>query len=210
MTAPEAAPETTDAPDTTTDAPAYPANTAPADMTADQRAAYYKDVADKHEKRSRGNYAILKQLGISNSDDAATVKARLEAAEQLERERETDIEKRERAARESAEQAAAEKYAPMLVRAAFERFVGDRMESKDLNDILDDTNLKNFLSEDGTVDTAKVKARADKIAPPAKGTATPSARGPIVPGHNPQGAPTSKPGAAARAWLQTKHGIKVD
>lgn len=189
--------------------PSYPANTAPADMTADQRAAYYKDVADKHEKRARGNYAILNQLGIKNSDDAAAVKARLDAATAAERERETDLDKRERAARETAEQAAAERYRPMLAETAFRVAIGDAAPEDEITAFLEDLNLNRFIKDDGSVDTAKVRATAAKFAQPAKGT-TPPARGPIVPGHNPQGAPTSKPGAAARAWLQTKHGIKVD
>lgn len=181
----------------------FPANTPLEQMTVDQREQYWKHHSRQHEAR-------VKALGNLTPEQVAEMREKAKRADDLEAANATEVEKREKAARETAKQEADAQYRPMLVRAAFERHVGDRLDDAALTGILDDFNLSNFLKEDGTVDTAKVKARAEQIAP-AKGTQqqTPVPKGPVVPGHNTGGAAPARPGDGARAYLEKKHGVKV-
>lgn len=148
--------------------PGFPPNTPIEQMTPQQREAYWKHYARRHEDR-------LKALGNPTPEQLAEWKQKAEQHDALNDELATDKDKAVKQARKDAEAEAAAQYRPLLVRAEFARHVGDRLPDDALNSILDDFNLNNFLTSDGSVDTAKVKARAEQIAP-ARGSG--GAKGP--------------------------------
>jgi hypothetical protein len=147
----------------------FPEGTPVAEMTSEQQVAYWKHHARTHEDRN-------KAFGGLTPEQVAEMKAKLDKAEA---EAGTETEKAVRAAYAEAEQKIKAELQPQFVAWAFRAAVGDRMPEADLSELLEDMNLNNFLTADGSVDTAKVKARAEKIAP-AKGSTTrpgPSAAG---------------------------------
>lgn len=158
--------------------PKYPANTPPDQMTDAQRAAYYADQSAKWEGRATKNYGILRDLGISSPEDAKVIKTKVTQHDALEKELMSDKDKAVADASEKATADADAKYRPMLVETAFRVAIGDRKPKNEVDDFIADLNLSRFLTDDGTVDTAKVLARVDQFTP-AKGTTT-ERRGPRI------------------------------
>lgn len=135
----------------------FPENTPLAEMTGDQREAYWKHQARKHEAvaKSRADYDEVKKQAAE--------------AEKLRKERETDTEKQ---IREAGEKAAAEeraRNAPRLVRAEFKAAAGGRIDSERLGELLEDLDLSKFLTDKGEVDEAKVAKRVEAWAPKSDG-----------------------------------------
>lgn len=149
---PPSAPVPTDAPVPTPDK-GFPAETPVAEMTVVQQAAYWKFQARKHEQtaRDRGDY-----------DD---LKAKAAEADRLRQERETEAEKQVREAREQARAEALRESAPRLVAAEFRAALSGRLSDDQRDALIEDINPDRYLNADGTVDIAKVRERADKIAP---------------------------------------------
>lgn len=124
----------------------FPAQTKIVDMTPEQQAAYWKFQSRKHESALRS-----KQQAESKPEPKTEAKpeAPLDAAA-LRKEILAEI-KREQA--------------PDLARSKFEALIGDRLSEKQRNAILDDLNYAKFVSEDGSIDTDAIKAKAELIAP---------------------------------------------
>lgn len=133
----------------------FPADTPLSEMTAEQREAYWKDKARKHENtvRARADYDKLA--------------AKAEKWDQYERdqvpEQERAIEDAEARGRQAAETEAAAKYAPLIVRATFEGLLAGNHSQDEINEALEPLDLSRFLKDDLAVDTEKVKNFANRI-----------------------------------------------
>ncbi|MCC5781384.1 hypothetical protein CRM73_00175 [Kocuria sp. CCUG 69068] len=134
----------------------FPADTPLAEMTVEQREAYWKDKARKHEStvRSRADY-----------DD---IKSKAEKWEEHERqsvpERERELQDAEKRGRDTAAQEAAAKYGPALVQATFQGLLAGSRKPEEIAEALDPLDLSKFLKDDLTVDTDKVKNYASRLA----------------------------------------------
>jgi hypothetical protein len=160
----------------------FPANTPLEQMTVEQREAYWKHHARRHEQ-------AYKDANIADLQRQAQELAALKAATQ------TDQEKAVESARAEGRTQALREAATALVDAHFAAATPG-LSPQDRQDLLAGIDRTYFLAADGiTVDTAKVTSYAARIAPAA--TATP----PAAPGATPprpdmgQGrfAPTARP-----------------
>lgn len=140
----------------------YPDNTPLAEMTVEQRAAYWEDRSKKHEGRNKD---LLKLTGGKYGDD---LKADLEELEQLRSATRTDAERaiaeKERETREQVTREFGARLAAAEFRAALAHVDGERREA-----IIGGLNLSAYLTDNGDVDTDKVKSYAAAIAPADKG-----------------------------------------
>jgi hypothetical protein len=156
----------------------FPPNTPLEQMTADQREAYWKFQSRKHEERVKA-YGGLTPEQIKDLQEKATKHDALE--------RELMSEK-DKAVAEAADKAKADvlaAFTPQLVRAEFKaaltgRVDPDKLEER-LTTILEPLDITKFLNAAGAVDTDKVTAFVDNIAP-VTGTST-TRRGPSATGH---------------------------
>ena len=138
----------------------FPAGTPVKDMTVEQRAAYHEHQARKHEQRNKDLLAIT---GGKHGPDLQA-----ELAE-LARLREAGLTDSERAVAD-AKRAGRTEAALDTARMAFEFALGHDPETNDQSDLIDTLALEKVLTDDGKVDTAKVRSIAAKIAPADKGT----------------------------------------
>lgn len=146
----------------TADDKGFPANTPVAEMNADQRAAYWEDKAKKHEGR---NKEILGITGGKYGDELRTI---LEERETLRQANLTDAQRQVEEAARTAREEATREFGPKSVRAAFDLLLGD-MPEEERNAEIELLDLSKFLTQNGDVDTAKVRTFAQKIAPAVKG-----------------------------------------
>lgn len=136
----------------------FPADTPLAEMTVEQREAYWKHKARKHEntvKNSPKDYDEQKAL----ADKWREHEQKQKPADQVAREQ-TEAQLREQIRKELLAE-----NAPTLVETAFTGMVGTRIEQAKLKLILDDLDHTKFIKDDGTVDVDRVKARVDVLAP---------------------------------------------
>lgn len=136
----------------------FPASTPLAEMTADQREAYWKHQARKHEDRSKAT---------ADYDAIKAELATLKAATQTDAEKAIEAAKTEAAAQ--AEERVRKSLAPRLVAAEFRAACAGRISDERLAAILEPLDTTKFLAGDGEVDTDKVKAFVDGIAPASDG-----------------------------------------
>lgn len=134
----------------------YPENTPLADMTVEQQLAYHRYHSRKWQERaeSRSDYDELK--------------AKAGKYDEIERQNMTPSEQALAQARDAAKAEERAATAPRLVRAEFRAAAAGRTingQPVDLDALLEDVDLTKFLKDDGDVDTAKVTARLDKLAP---------------------------------------------
>lgn len=129
----------------------FPADTPLVEMTVEQREAYWKHQARKHENtvKSRADYDTLAEKArqfdeLQRQSLPADERARQDAVE---------------AARVEGEAQARRALAPQLVRAEF-RAAAPGVETDKLEAFLEDLDLSKYLKDDGTVDTARVTAKA--------------------------------------------------
>lgn len=141
------------------DAKGYPDNTRPEDMKAEEQAAYYRAQARKHEDRNKD---LLKLTGGKYGDD---LKADLDELGKLRTDRLTDSERAVEDARKTAREEAQREFGPKMARLAFDTALAHRDDREDLIAAL---NLTSVLTDDGDVDTAKVRSIVEKIAPADK------------------------------------------
>lgn len=140
----------------------FPKDTPVVEMTAVQQAAYYKHQARKHEERA------TEYRTAAGGKTAAEVKADLDAAAALAREKMTDQQKAIEDAKTEAQQNAAREYAPKAARTAFE-FALSHLTEADRAELIDTLDLTKVITDSGDVDTAKVRSIVEKIAPAGKG-----------------------------------------
>ena len=151
-------------PDPKPDDRGFPSDTPVKDMTAEQQAAYYKHQSTRHEER---NKELLRITGGKYGD---ALKAELDALESLRDKDRTDTERATEQARQEGRTTARTELSASAARAAFEFALGHDPETNDQSALIDTLDLSKVLSDDGTVDTAKVRAVVKQIAPADKGT----------------------------------------
>ena len=129
-------------------------------MTVEQRAAYHEHQARKHEQRNKD------LLSITGGKHGADLRAELA---ELQRLRDAGLSDNERAVATAKTEGRREASLD-TARMAFEFALGHNPDSNDQTDLIDTLDLTKVLTDDGKVDTAKVRAIAAKIAPADKGT----------------------------------------
>lgn len=188
----------------------FPANTPLEQMNAEQREAYWKHQAQNWEGRAKGNFSQLQQLGIRSADDLAEIKRKVEQHDALEQELMSDKDKAVAQAAKDAEAKAATTFIPQIVGAKLDAAAARKGVSEEsLAAALNFVDHMKFLNDAGEVDTAKVNAFVDGIAP-AKGT-TPPPRGPFVHRHGGTGSGGPGTGAAltGREMYEARHTRKT-
>lgn len=141
----------------------FPPNTPVAEMTAEQQAAYYKDKATKHEGR---NKELLKVTGGKYGDD---LKNDLDELAKLRQSQLSDSEKAVEQAKSEARSATIREVGTAAARTVLELALGHDPENNDQSDLIDTLDLTKLVADDGKVDTAKVRALVNRIAPSDKG-----------------------------------------
>lgn len=138
----------------------YPEHTPLAEMSVEQREAYHR-------------YHSRKWQGIAESrKDYDAVKAKADQFDELQRQQMTPSEKALDDARRQGREEERTAQAPRLVKAEFRAMAAGRTingQPVDLDALLEDVDLTKYLKDDGDVDTAKVTARLDKLAPLQEG-----------------------------------------
>lgn len=131
----------------------FPKDTPLVEMTTEQREAYWKFHARKHEgvANARADYDQLKALAdkwrdYENSNKTPDQKAIDAAAE--------NARKEERA-----------KAAPRIVKAEFKAAAAGNVPKELLDAFLEDVNPLIYLKEDGELDAEKIQKRVDTLAP---------------------------------------------
>jgi hypothetical protein len=152
--APAPAPATPPAEPTSGDL-GFPKDTAPADMTADQRAAYW-------QHRSRQNERLA-----NSRADYDEIKARAARADELEAANATETEKAIKAARDEAAAETLRTTAPRLVRAEFRAAAKGVLTDEQRDALLEDLDLSKYLTDRGEVDEEKVAKKVAAFAPAA-------------------------------------------
>lgn len=127
------------------------------EMTVEQREAYWKHQARKHEDRVKGqaDYDAIK------AERDALKTASLTDSEKA-------IEAAKATAREEAKVEARAAIMPQLVTARFEALVGGRIPAERLTAILAPLDHTKFLTASGEVDTDKVQQYVNGLAPDGK------------------------------------------
>jgi hypothetical protein len=133
------------------------------DPPADDKGKGYKPPATQEEldriiearlARERSRYA-----------DYDTYKASHEKWQELERESQTDIERREREIREEAFMEAMSTTVPLAVRAEFKAAAKGVLTPEALEALLEDVDLTKYASDDGTPDEDKIAKKITALAP---------------------------------------------
>lgn len=140
----------------------FPKDTPVAQMKPEQQAAYWQHQSRKHEERA------TEYRSAAGGKTAAEVKADLENAAKLAREKLTDQERAVEEAKDAGRAEARAEAGPKAVKAALSLLLGDMPEAEQ-NAQIELLDLSKFLTETGEVDTAKVRLIAEKIAPAGKG-----------------------------------------
>jgi hypothetical protein len=181
-----------------TDELGFPKDTPLAEMTVEQREAYWKHKARKHENTVKAfpkDYDEQKKL----ADKWREHEDKQKPADQVEREQ------LEREIREQVRKDMLKETAPKLVEAEFKAQVGNRLKSDALALILEDIDHTKYLDADGKVDTERVKSRVEVIAPAA--SATPNNR--QIRTHQGRRSSEGDSGmSAGRAAYEARHGKK--
>lgn len=152
----------------------YPESTPLAEMTADQREAYWKAMARKHETASKTKDVELAALKPkAEQHDAAIEASRSEAEKAVaaaeQRGKETGV--------AAAEAAAVAKYGAALVTAKFETALAGRLTAEQVATLVGGLNVAVFLGPDGLPDAQKITDYAAAIpAPAAQGALPPASR----------------------------------
>jgi hypothetical protein len=168
--------------------PGFPANTPLEQMNADQREAYWRHYARKHEDRA-------KAFGNLTPEQLTELREKAEKHDALELELGTTAEKAAAKAAQEAKDAARGEYQPALITAKLDAAAARAgVSEEDLAKAVEFVDTTKFLAADGTVDTDKVQAFIATITP-AKGTPPPP--GPSSRGQGHRG--TSTPGVGSVA-----------
>ena len=146
---------------TTAGDPPFPANTPVDNMTAEQRAAYWEHHAKKHEGRNKG------LLALTGGKYGDALKAELDDLARLRDASRTDAERDVEAAKQATRAEVRQEYGTRLAAAEFRAALA-HVEDDRRTQIIEGLSLEKYLTEDGDVDTDKVKSYAATIAPPDK------------------------------------------
>lgn len=146
----------------------FPKKTPVAEMTADQKAAYFEHKASKEESRRKG---LSRAVGGKTAEQ---IQADMAELEEFRKGKRTDG---ENAVKEAEDRVRAEergKAGERIARATFEGALS-HLEQKDRNEIINGLSLKNYIDDDGDVDAEKIRSYAARIAP-VDTTTTPKRR----------------------------------
>ncbi len=154
-----------DPPPPAADDKGFPADTPIAEMSVEQREAYWKHQARKHEQAWKDKAGDLTPEQVDQLRQAAA------ELEQFKRQNLSDQERaiadaRDQAAAEAREQARRE-IGGELVAARIEAAAAGRLTGEQLEALVDSIDRTKYLADDGKVDADKVKALVDRLAPPA-------------------------------------------
>lgn len=143
-------------------------------------------------------------------DEIEALREKAARVEALEYELSSDKEKAVADAKKAAQEEARSAYVPRLVSAEFRAAAAGRLEPERLATILEPLDLSKFLTDSGDVDTDKVSAFVDGIAP-ARGTETPpQRRGPSTDGLGRRESTTTTASVAAgRELYRSRHPQKT-
>jgi hypothetical protein len=179
----------------------FPTNTPWRDMTAEQQVAYWQQQARKHEDR-------VKSYGGLTPEQLADLQERAEQFDVLAAASQTDTERAVSEAAFNARLVAEAELMPRLVAAEFRAATAGRLEADRLATILEPLDLSKFLTDDGEVDTDKVTAFVDGIAP-VRGT-EPQRLGPSPQGAGRRGSYTTAASSVAsgRELYESMHSRK--
>ncbi len=178
----------------------YPAETALHDMSPDQKAEYWREKAQTHERRAQAS----ERAGRVSPERLAELKAKAKRADDLDYELSTDKDKAVANAKKSAAEGAAAEYLPRLVNAEFRAAAAGRIEPERLTTILEPLDMSKFLAADNSVDTAKVATFVNGIAP-VMGTGKPPAVGPSSRGQGQRNSSASPSVASGRDRYAQRH-----
>ena len=139
----------------------FPADTPLEQMTVEQREAYWKDKAQKHEKRAkaRSDYDQMK----ADSEELAALKAANATAE----------EKALEEARRQGENIGAGRYLKEAVKGRFQGIT--KKTDDEIEVIFEHVDAASFTDEKGDIDTVKLAAYAATFGSPDKHTEDPVA-----------------------------------
>lgn len=147
----------------------FPKNTRVADMTADQKAAYFEHKASKEEGRRKG---LSKAVGGKTAEQ---IQADMAELEELRKGKRTDGENAVHEAEERVRKEEREKSGKRIAKATFEGALA-HLEEKDRDEIIAGLSLASYVDKDGEVDTKKIRTYAAKIAPVDKTPQPPKKR----------------------------------
>jgi hypothetical protein len=133
----------------------FPDDTPLAEMTPEQQTAYWKHKARKHENTVK---SLPKDFEQIKADAAAFRKSQQTPDQAKEEELRNSI-------REEVRKDLLKQNAPKLVSAEFKSLVGDKLPAKTLNAFLEDLDHTKFITDDGEVDTERVKTRVEALVP---------------------------------------------
>lgn len=177
----------------------FPADTPLAEMTETQQVAYWKHQSRKHENtvKDQKDYADLKQELEARRN--GTFKEPAKEKEGEDKVAPFDVESFKAELRK---ELAAEN-APKLVKAQFKTLIGNRLPEDKADLLIDDLDHTKYLAEDGSLDIARIKERAELIAPaPLNNRSTRTHQGR-------RKAEGSHGVAAGRDLFEQKHGTKT-
>lgn len=136
----------------------FPKDTPIAHMTDKEQAAYWKHKARKHETiNERLNAELYALRGSPGNEEVFRG-----SPENLDAQQATELDAELAAARAEGEQQARTAMAAQLVRAEF-RAAAPGLAPEALDSYLEDLNLTRYVDEHGTVDTARVAAKAQAL-----------------------------------------------
>jgi hypothetical protein len=158
----------------------FPENTPLAEMTTEQREAYWKHQARKHEN-------AYKSLGIKDPAELERLRQADQELAQIRESQQTDNERAVSDAEKRGRAEAAKQYGEELVKARFEAAAAGRVPN--IAQLVEDLNLSKFLGADGKPDAEAISAAVGRFAP-----ATPA----TPPADPPPPTPQPDPGQGAR------------
>lgn len=173
----------------------FPPNTPVAEMTLEQQVAYHKHQFRKHEDRNK------KWMEVLGGKTPEEVQADLVAAEKLRQDSMTDAQRQIEEAKKTSRTESAMDGA----RVALEFALGHDPEKNDVSSVIDALDMSKLLTDDGRVDTAKVRSLAATIAPSDKGQGKQHDFG-----GGSRGGQSGTGVAAGRSRYQERHGKPAD
>lgn len=193
-----------------TEAPSAPATIpagtpAPAPAAPAPAGADYKALAEKWEGRAKSNYETLRKLGVTDDDTAAEVLRKVQQHDALEAELASDKDKAVAETKKATQAESDAKYRPLLVAAEFKAAAAGKIEPDRLAALVAPLDMSKFLTDKGDVDTAKVAAYVESVAP-GKGTGRQGGPTPFGLGSRPPSAPA--PGAQGLEMAKRRGYIK--
>jgi hypothetical protein len=183
----------------------FPAGTPLEQMSSDQREAYWKHQARKHEDRN-------KAYGSLTPEQVTELRAKAKRADELDLELGTTADKAAAKAADEAKTETRNQYQPALIQARLDAAAARAgVSEEDLAKAVEFADITKFLTDDGQVDTDRVKAFVATITPAATQQQTrtgPTASGQGNRSGNSRSAPATGAVSAGRDLYEQLHAKK--